>query len=115
MVTRRRGRSVDPTASPLRFRRPAAAPPPEQSERRRWTEQLIITELSKLGATGVTLTRAGLIAAGHSELAHAVNNFGGLSRLRREANLPFVRREAAQSPPSRSFAAPSSSSAFRPC
>lgn len=100
MVTRRRGKSVDPTVSPLRFRRPAAEPPPAQSGRRRWTEQLIVAELKRLGAAGVALTRAGLIAAGHSELAHAVNNFGGLSRVRRAADLPFVRREAAQSPPS---------------
>jgi hypothetical protein len=70
--------------------RPRDAQDPEARER--WSEARIVAELRKLHESGVELTRQGLVDGGHSELAHAINHFGGLTRLRRIAGIPPRRR-----------------------
>jgi hypothetical protein len=75
-------------------RRPPSATPRRPTRTGRWTEEQLIDELRALHAAGVEVTRAGLVASGRVELVHAVENFGGLLRLRRLAQLPHRPRAA---------------------
>jgi hypothetical protein len=61
-----------------------------------WTLEAIVRALERLHRADVELSYDGLIAAGHLPLARAIQNFGGLQRLRRQWQLPRPRVAAPQ-------------------
>jgi hypothetical protein len=57
----------------------------------RWTEAEIVGELRRLHSSDVTLTYEDLTAAGQLSLVRAIQNFGGMQKLRRVSGLPRPR------------------------
>jgi hypothetical protein len=62
----------------------------------RWTEAEIVCELRRLCSANVTPTYEELTAAGHLSLVRAIQNFGGMQKLRRLSGLPRPRAKSRQ-------------------
>ena len=62
----------------------------------RWTEAEIVRELRRLYSANVPPTYEDLTAAGHLPLVRAIQNFGGMQKLRRLSGLPRPRARSRQ-------------------
>jgi hypothetical protein len=72
--------------APTMLARGAGSPSPSRRPhggRRRWSETELLLELSRFADAETSLTYDALTAAGRLDLARAVQNFGGLQKLRR--------------------------------